>query len=195
VNLLREEGFLDDSRGLELVNIEMLFNRWRGASQKAVREVPMRWIIPGDREGRLSDAIRAYVKKLDHGLSGSGVRRSQSVLRHPRVCLGLFAAADALGFKFVRGAVSHLYLERWDPGMLESLGLIPIQQGQRIDVFVRVPSLRESVFRPAVRRDGVAVCDVLQVWLDAGHHPVRGQEQAQEIWRHVLVPLWKRGLK
>lgn len=195
VNLLRVEGFLDDSRGPDLVNIEMLLDRWRGASRKPMREVPMRWIIPGDHERQLSDAVRAYLQKLEAGLPVSRARRPHQALPHRRVCLGLFAAAQALGFKFVRGVASHLYLERLDPLVLESLGLIPVQQEQHVDVFVRVPSFRESVFRPAVMRDGVPVCDVLQVWLDVADHPVRGADQAHEIWRHVLVPLWKRGSK
>lgn len=195
MSLLRGEGFLDDSRGLDLVNIEMLLDRWRGASRKPVREVPMRWVIPAHRERRLSDAILAYLQRINAGSPVSRARRSHRALPHPRVCLGLFAAAEALGFKFVRGAASHLYLERLDPSVLESLSLIPVQQGQRVDVFVRVPSSRESVFRPAVLRDGVPVCDVLQVWLDVGNHPARGEDQAREIWRHALMPLGKRGSK
>jgi len=56
---------------------------------------------------------------------------------------------------------------------------------------VRVPSFRESIFRAAVVRHELPVCDVLQVWLDVADHPSRGASQAKEIWRRVLVPLWK----
>jgi hypothetical protein len=42
------------------------------------------------------------------------------------------------------------------------------------------------VFRGAVHAGGVAVSDVLQVWLDVSSHPSRGQEQANVIRKRVL---------
>ena len=64
--------------------------------------------------------------------------------------------------------------------------------GSSPGVYVRMPALRESVFRGAVQRDGVPASDVLQVWLDAGPHPSRGPEQADLIYRRVLRPLIDR---
>jgi hypothetical protein len=191
VNLLRAEGFLEESDGLQLANIEMLLGRWRAASHKPAREVPMRWLIPGDPHRQLSDAVRAHLDGLESALRASRSSRAQQAVPHPRVCLGLFAAADALGYKFVRGVASHLYLERLDPFVLESLGLASARPGQSADVFVRVPSFRESVFRAAVKPHGIPVCDILQVWLDVADHPARGASQAQQIWRNILAPLWK----
>jgi len=149
----------------------------------------MRWVIPGDQERQLSDAVRAYLKKWESAVSRD--RRANRAVPRPRICLGLFAAADVLGFGFVRGVAPHLYLERPDPPALESLGLAPVRAGQRADVFVRVPSLRESVFRAAVVRNELPVCDVIQVWLDVANHPSRGASQAKEIWRRALAPLLK----
>ena len=57
------------------------------------------------------------------------------------------------------------------------------------DIYIRVPAARESVFRAAVRRDGVPVSDIVQVWLDAGAYPSPGPEQADLIYRRVLRPL------
>ena len=152
----------------------------------------MRWIIPGNPERRLSDAVRAYLKKYEAARQSIRSRQANRAASHPRICLGLFAAADALGFKFVRGVAPHLYLERLDQFLLESLGLVPAHPGQRADVLIRVPPFRESVFRAAVVRDGLPVGDALQVWLDVADHPARGASQAEVIWRRVLVPLWKR---
>ena len=149
----------------------------------------MRWIIPGDRD-QLSDAIRRYRENFD-----GHIDRSPPPSRGPRVCLALFAAADALGLKFVRGVAPHLYLERLDSAVLEALGLIPAREGQRFDVFVRVPRFREAIFRAAVMRDGVPVSDVVQVWLDVADHPSRGPQQAEEIWRQVLARLWNNGAR
>jgi hypothetical protein len=33
------------------------------------------------------------------------------------------------------------------------------------------------------------VADVIQVWLDVLNHPTRGREQAEHIFRKVLLPL------
>ena len=190
VSLLKAGGFRDEqSRVLRLINIESLFERWRAASLRPVRQLSMRWIIPGDPERQLSDAIRAYQKKGQSVVSrGRGANRAA---QRPRICLGLFAAADALGLGFVRGVAPHLYLERLDLLALESIGLAPARPGQRADVFIRVPPFRESVFRAAVVRNELPVCDVLQVWLDVADHPSRGASQAKEIWRRVLASLAK----
>jgi hypothetical protein len=56
---------------------------------------------------------------------------------------------------------------------------------------VRIPGNRESVFRAVVRKDGVPVSDILQVWLDVSQHPSRGKEQADLVWRRILFPAWE----
>jgi hypothetical protein len=190
VRLLRAGGFLDESASvLRLVDVEGLLERWRAANLKPVREVPVHWMLPGDPDRQLTDAVRVY--RQQGASAGSRARGVPRAMPRPRICLGLFAAADALGFGFVRGVAPHLYVERFDPRALESLGLAPARANQPADVIVRVPSFRESVFRAAVVRHELPVCDVLQVWLDVADHPSRGASQAKEIWRRVLVPLWK----
>jgi hypothetical protein len=104
-------------------------------------------------------------------------------------CLGLFAAADALGLGFVHGVAPFVYLERFEPAALDRIGLSLEAPGDSPDVYVRVPAARESVFRGAVRRDDVLVSDAVQVWLDAAAYPARGAEQADLIYRRVLRPL------
>jgi hypothetical protein len=48
------------------------------------------------------------------------------------------------------------------------------------------------VFRAAVQLDGVAISDVLQIWLDVSAHPSRGEEQADLIRRKVLAQIIER---
>lgn len=186
VSSLRNHGFIDEqSSALRIVNVEELLQQWRAASGKPVRELPMRWIIAGNPEKQLRDAVRAYLNLYN----SDGGRRKHGGLPYPRICLSLFAAAELLGFGFVRGVAPHMYLERFDQRALEALGLVPARAGQRADVLLRIPSFRESVFRAAVMREGVPVSDVLQVWLDVSDHRARGANQAQEIWRRVLGQL------
>jgi hypothetical protein len=63
------------------------------------------------------------------------------------------------------------------------------EAGDRVDVVLRMPSARASVFRAIVNIDGLPVSDVLQVWLDVSAHPARGKEQADVIYRRVIKPM------
>ncbi len=188
VRQLRREGFLDEASPiLRLVRLEELLRRWQVAHLGPAREVSMQWILRGDPERQLHDALRDAVVAPPAASSGS---------RQPgvplRACLGLFAAADALGLGFVRGVVPHVFFERLDAAALERLGLSLEAPRSEPDVFVRLARAAESVFRGVVWRDGVPVSDVLQVWLDASAHPSRGAEQADLIYRRVLKPLVDR---
>jgi len=189
VRQLSSQGFLDERKGsLRLVRIEELMQRWLGASRRNTREIPVRWIIPGGKEQLLS-AVRSYSSRVHAKLSQprnpQAGRLAQS---SPRICIGLFAAADLLGFKFVHGVAPHLYHERLDPDALKQLGLSVENAEGRPDVYIRIPENEEAVFRPVVRHHGVPVADIVQVWIDVSNHPARGKEQAEQIWKRVLAP-------
>jgi hypothetical protein len=185
VNQLANEGFLDkDGDHLQIVRADELLERWVSANRQMARDIPVRWIIKkSEKELFASVAKYAAVSKSK--------ARSVRVTKAPaRCCIGLFAAADALGVGFVHGVPPHVYLERLDLDVLQKLGLSVEHADRRADVYVRVPSNKEAIFRAAVIREGVPIADVLQVWLDASAHPARGREQADEIWRRVLKPLF-----
>lgn len=151
----------------------------------------MRWIIRNDDVRRIHSVLHLYAERLLlDSTSNPSRRRVQPSL--PRVCRALFAAAVALGVGFVHGVPAHLYLEHAEPeAPLRELGLSPVEPGKQVDVFVRIPPARQSVFRGAVERGGAPVCDILQVWLDVFAQPARGKEQADEIRRHFLGPCSK----
>jgi hypothetical protein len=189
IRQLSSEGFLDERKGsLRVVRSEELMRRWRGASQRSGRDVPARWVIRGG-EDQLLSAVRSYCSWLDaEHLRPRRPRAGRLVGPAPRICIGLFAAADLLGFGFVHGAVPHVYLEQPDAVALEQLGLSVENAEGHPDAFIRIPENKEAVFRPVVRHDGVPVSDILQVWLDVSNHPARGEEQAEQIWKRVLAP-------
>ena len=190
VRQLRTEGFLDESSSiLSLVRLEELLRRWQAERPRPARDVPMRWILRGDPARQLHDALRAQA--AESAAPSARSRRAQAAPQ--RLCLGLFAAADALGFGFVHGVAPLVYLERLEPVLLERLGLSLEAPEASPNVYVRVPAARESVFRGVVRRGGVPVSDVVQVWLDSGAYPSRGPEQAEMIYRRVLRPLLGKG--
>jgi hypothetical protein len=180
VRQLRQEGFLDrNDEPLRLVRRKELLRLWQAANLRGAPELPLRWILPRKSERPLQAALYAYNVQPD-------VKREPA----PRACLGLFAAAESLGFGFVHGVPPYFYLESLDREVLNRMGLSPEGAEQRPDVYVRIPAFRESVFRAAVVRNGVPVADILQVWLDVSSHPARGEAQAEEIRNRVLAPIF-----
>jgi len=177
-----KEGFLE-AGPLRIVRVRELMNRWLAASQRRVLEIPMSWILHKGKKA-LWNALRSVQSvavNLDDPL----------VSPQPRLCLGLFEAAEALGIGFVHGAKPHLYVERLSADVLRDLGLSGNAEEKGADLYVRIPGSRESVFRGMVRIDGVPVSDILQVWLDVAQHPARGKEQADLIWRRILAPAFE----
>jgi Holliday junction resolvase len=176
VNQLTSRGFLDQrDKYLQVVRVEELLEWWTSSSREAAKEIPAHWILKSGKDQPLA-AVRQYTSRQIHN--------------QPRCCLGLFAAADALGLGFVRGAPVHIYLERLTLDALNRLGLAIDHSARPSDVTVRIPANPEAVFRPRVFPDYVPVSDVLQVWLDVSTHPARGKEQAREIQRRLLKPLF-----
>jgi hypothetical protein len=188
VERFSKEGFLEKSSGrLRVVRSKELMDRWLAASQRRVLEIPMRWILHKSK-GALEDALRSYISASAVPPRASRKLDDQLPSPRPRVCLGLFAAAEALGLGFVHGVGPHLYLERMSQDALEGLGLSANVAEEQVDIYIRIPGNRESVFRGAVVKDGVPSCDILQVWLDVAGHPSRGREQADLIWRRIVAP-------
>jgi hypothetical protein len=190
IRQLRAEGFLDEANfPIKLVRLDELLRRWQAANVRPAREVGVRWVIRGDPARQIHDALRTQADGQDAHRSKPGRNRASTI----RSCLALFAAADAHGFGFVHGVAPHVYLERLDPSALQSMGLSTEAQSTSPDVYVRVPASRESVFRGTVTRDGMRVCDLLQVWLDTSAYPARGQEQSDIIYQRVLKPMLGKG--
>jgi hypothetical protein len=177
-----KEGFLEPGGGvLRLVRLRELLNRWVAASQRRILEIPMCWVLHRGKKA-LWNAVRSY--QSDEAIASADQLSSP----RPRLCLGLFEAAEALGIGFVHGVKPHLYLERLNAAVLKDLGLSGNAEEEEADLYVRIPGNRESAFRGVVRKDGVPVSDILQVWLDVSQHPSRGKEQADLIWRRILSP-------
>lgn len=177
VHQLANQGFLDDDdEQLRVVRVDELLELWVSANRPAVKDIPARWIIKGGQY-QLQSALRKFSAPNDSASA-------------PRCCLGLFAAADVLGSGFVQGVPPHIYLESVTLDSLNRLGLMVDHSDRDADVFIRTAVNREAIFRSAVSPDGFPVSDILQVWLDVSAHPARGREQAREIWRRILKPVF-----
>lgn len=166
VQQLQRDGYLHESSSyLQLVRRDALFQQWQSLSLRRPNEVPMRFLLRG------SDPRAALRRMLDSG----------------RACLGLFAAADALGFGFVKGVPPYVYVRSVSAvGLPGWKNLVPASPGETPDVILRQAPAAQSIFRGIVRPDGLAASDILQVWLDVSNHPSRGAEQAALIEKRVL---------
>jgi hypothetical protein len=165
VQQLQAEGYLHESEPyLNLVRREELFRRWQVSAERPVKEVPMRYLLPGKAHDQL-----------------------QRILKSGRACLALFAAAKALKLGFVEGVPPYVYVERIQPSNVAAWKNLRLcEPGESPDVILRQAPAPQSVFRGMVRPDAMAASDVLQVWLDVGAHPSRGREQADLIRKRVL---------
>jgi Holliday junction resolvase len=172
VQQLRAEGFLDESSSrLNLVRREALFRRWRSEALRPSPEMPMSFLIRGPAQLQLREIVS----------SSKG-------------CLGLFAAAEALKLGHVKGVPPYVYVPRLlRPERNAWKGMAPASPGESPDLILKQPRAPQSVFRGAVHLDGVAVSDVIQVWLDVSVHPARGEEQADLIHRKILGKIIEGG--
>src|SRR6266851_4972154 len=142
-----KEGFLELGGGvLRLVRLRELLNRWMAASQRRVLEIPMSWVLHKGKKA-LACAVRSYESMGSLHSRGAEKSHDHLLSPRPRLCLGLFEAAEALGIGFVHGVKPHLYLERLNAEVLKDLGLSEDAEEKEADLFVRIPGNRESVFR------------------------------------------------
>jgi hypothetical protein len=169
---------------LQLARVPDLLEEWQAAARRAFREIPCRWLIPRHGRKQFESALRDYSARQSHQQSRANYADSD----WPHICLGLFAAAEALGLGFVHGVPPVLYVERIEAELIERLG-ISQERAREADIYLRVPAHKESIFRAAVDQKGIFVSDVLQVWLDSSNHPSRGSEQDDRIRDEVLRPL------
>jgi hypothetical protein len=189
VEQFSKEGFLESGpEGLQIVRSRDLINRWLATSQQRVLELPMRWILHKGK-GALASALRSYALKSKQA-QGSQKLGGQLLSPRPRMCVGLFDAAEALGIGFVHGVKPYLYLERMSPDVARDLGLSENAAMEQADLYVRIPGNRESIFRGIVMKE-VPASDILQVWLDVSQYPSRGREQADLIYRRILAPAFE----
>jgi hypothetical protein len=189
---LENEGFLDKSaQHIRIGNLERLLHHWQAVMLRPQKEIPFRWIIRGRGLDNLFDAVRAHQQAVADSSEYEAGRDDWIHRSKARLCLGGFAAASWLGYGHVGGVPPLLYLDRMDPDLLRKLGMIRIEDDRPVDVFVRVPSFKRSIFRAAVQRQGILVSDILQVWLESSVNPARGAEQATLIRRQLLEPLFE----
>ncbi|MDB5932450.1 MAG: hypothetical protein JWR60_4157 [Polaromonas sp.] len=168
---LRHDRFLDESSGyMALVRREELFAQWRSAARRRPPEAPMRFLLRSAVQDQLAKLVRA---------------------QNGQACVGLFAAADALRLGHVSGMPPYLYVPKL-PNIGSQDGgwdMVKASPDGAPDFIVRQALAPQSTFRGAVHQGGSVFADVLQVWLDVSNHPARGQEQADLIYRNILLPL------
>ena len=120
VHRLADQGFVDKGQDyLKLVRTENCFSDGFRPTVKQFAEIPAHWIIGRSTEQLYASLAEYACDGIDPASRERG--REDSIVRaRVRCCLGLFAAADVLGFGFVRGVPPHIWLERVDPDVLKA---------------------------------------------------------------------------
>ena len=175
VRQLERDGFLDkEGDFLRLIQREELMRRWQAAYLRPIPEMALRRIDPANHAYMFPAALRQFNDK-------SPTRSA------PIACLGVFVAAEWLGFGPAQRVPPRFYLESLDRELLSRMDFSPDGAEFRPDLFVRAPIFRKSVFRAAVTRDGILVSDIIQIWLDITSPPARDGILADEIRRRALA--------
>ncbi|MDN7177999.1 RpiR family transcriptional regulator [Caballeronia sp. SEWSISQ10-4 2] len=163
LNALKAEGFLESTTFLTIVRRRQLAERWKAEYRKPALALPMKFLSPAAPD----EQLRKLLKK-ETGF------------------LGLFAAAKALGYGHVQGVPPTV----WVPNLMAAEDWRPLRrarEAERPDLILQQPSFPQTLQRGVVLRDGVAVTDILQTWLDVSAHPARGAEQAAELEHGILA--------
>ncbi|WP_250482198.1 RpiR family transcriptional regulator [Caballeronia sp. GACF5] len=163
INALKAEGFLDSSHFLKLVRRRQLAERWKAEYRKPPLALSTKFVSPAPPEQQLHKLLKKH----------TGV-------------IGLFHAAEALGYGHVKGGTPAI----WIPSVKEAESWRPLRvakEGERPDLILQQSSFPQSVQKGAVARDGLLVTDVIQTWLDVSAHPARGAELASELEHGILA--------
>jgi len=177
VRLFKKLGFIHAARGsLRLIDEKRLLEDWRAATAAtAPDEYRLQWLLPrSDGHAQLADALSRLRTSTEAGA---------------KACIALYAAADRLGYRHVQGVPPHVYVQRPSTLIPESIGTAEVGPDERADLHIRRPASLEAIFRGAVDASGVPCTDIIQTWIDTSGHSVRGEEQADYIWRRVLAPM------
>jgi hypothetical protein len=156
-----------DRKGLQLVRVEALLNRWRASHQSQP---------PALIEARPLFGLEAH----SIGLSVLG----------GRVALGGRIAAEHFGLQHATRGRPTIWVEAELDAALEALDLVRAEPG-RGQIWVGRPRHVESCFRGRVIADGVAYVDPCELMLECATDPARGFEQSQYILQRIVA--WHEG--
>ena len=158
-----------------LANLDALLGEWRGRYRVSDNDpIPCSSVFGEHADESFRDE---FLNRLRH-LSDSA----------PPCALTGHQACRLYRLKHSDARSIHLYYSGEPSVLMEALQLVP-SDNPVAPVVLLQPRHRRSVFGGASRVDDVAVCDILQVYLDLYHLPDRGREQADFVYERILEPL------
>lgn len=171
IRALDDQGHLDTRYGdLRLARPLDLLKQWRDRLGDSARESMPVVVVEGgverfDRIGQLGQAFG-----------------------DPAPIWGSHRACDALGFGHASGVLPMAWVPSLEKSQLSRWGVVAAQPGEKADLLLQVPRFPQTIERAAVPGSGTVlrVTDVVQSWLDVSFARVRGEEQADILWRTVF---------
>lgn len=183
VALLEQRGYLRrDDRRFQFPGLRRLLEDWcafvRLKPDRVIGAVP----VHPERSAEKSLAgVLARLRAPSHAMAEPGPGA---------IVLGGHRACHVLGLGRSNLQSVRLYVEK-AADALRPLALVPADGNAALLEIVE-PKARDSVFRAAIRRDGLGVADVLQLYVDLRSSPARGVEQSDFLFERVLEPHFRR---
>ena len=172
-----QEGFLvRGHQGFLIQNHQELLDDWSYAlKNRARRPIGFRFLYPDESEEKFLRNLRSYCQ-------------DQEVM--PLVVGGhLGCHLLGLGRSNVRNA--RLYVSKAVEKVLSALDLVE-EKSDSSHLSLIVRHARDSVFRCAVKVDGVPVSEILQWYFDVRFSYARGREPTDYIYERILQPHFVR---
>jgi len=161
--MVEADHLRSDRKGLHLVRVEALLNRWRAVYQSQA---------PALIEAR-------PLFELDYKNIGLSVLGG-------RVALGGRIAAEHFALQHATRGRSTIWVEADLDEALEAMELVHAEPG-RGQVWVGRPRHVESCFRGRVLANGLAYVDPCELMLECSMDPVRGFEQSEYVLQRILA--------
>jgi hypothetical protein len=172
-----QEGFLKRGpQGFLIQNHQELLDDWSYTlKNRARRSVGFRFLYPDEPEEKFLRKLRLFC-------------REQEAMP---VVVGGSLGCHLLGLARSNVRNARLYAAIAIEKVLSALDLVE-EKSESSHLSLIVRPAKDSVFRCAVRVNGVPVCDILQGYFDVRFSYARGREQADYIYERILQPHFER---
>jgi hypothetical protein len=173
-----QEGFLKREPRVFLVqNHQELLDDWSYAlkNRRRVGAIGVRYLYPDESEENFLRKLQSYCRAQE---------------AKPLV-VGGHLGCHLLGVGRSNVRSMRLYAAESFDKVMSALDLVEDKaESPQLSLVVRPPV--DSVFRSAVRVNGVPVCDILHCYFDVRFSYARGKEQADYIYERILQPHFEK---
>ena len=179
VNAMEGSGYLKrvGRKKLILLRSRAILEEWRGKYRFGDHRIlPYRSIYPVSDSDKFLEEILAKIKSSRKNMVPLAISGHQ--------------ACRLLGVKHSTAKSIHIYSWGNIHFVAGLLDLVPAEAANEADLFLVESKYPKSVFGGRVIKEGIPVCDLLQIYLDLFNLPDRGREQADFVYQNILSQIF-----